>query len=75
VILRIAVHLRDEPEPATDERGRHAIAGPADWVAERLSEYVDAGCDGFVVNLGHDAPDLDDLVHRFATEVKPLIAS
>jgi alkanesulfonate monooxygenase SsuD/methylene tetrahydromethanopterin reductase-like flavin-dependent oxidoreductase (luciferase family) len=75
VILRIAVYLRDEPESATDERGRHAIAGPADWVAERLSEYVDAGCDGFVVNLGHDARDLDDLVHRFATEVRPLIAS
>jgi alkanesulfonate monooxygenase SsuD/methylene tetrahydromethanopterin reductase-like flavin-dependent oxidoreductase (luciferase family) len=75
VVLRIAVYLRDEPESATDVRGRHAIAGPADWVAERLSEYVDAGCDGFVVNLGHDAPDLDDLVHRFATEVKPLIAS
>jgi alkanesulfonate monooxygenase SsuD/methylene tetrahydromethanopterin reductase-like flavin-dependent oxidoreductase (luciferase family) len=75
VVLRIAVYLRDEPESATDERGRHAIGGPADWVAERLSEYVDAGCDGFVVNLGHEAPDLDDRVHRFATEVKPLIAS
>jgi alkanesulfonate monooxygenase SsuD/methylene tetrahydromethanopterin reductase-like flavin-dependent oxidoreductase (luciferase family) len=75
VILRIGVTLRDKPESGTDERGRHAIAGPADWIAERLSEYVEAGCEGFVVNLGHDAPDLDDRVHRFAAEVKPLIAS
>jgi hypothetical protein len=34
---------------------------------------MDAGCDGFVVNLDHDAPDLEDRVHRFAAEVRPLI--
>jgi alkanesulfonate monooxygenase SsuD/methylene tetrahydromethanopterin reductase-like flavin-dependent oxidoreductase (luciferase family) len=67
--------LQADPESATDERGRHALAGPADWIAERLGEYVDAGCDGFVLNLGHDAADLDERVHRFAAEVKPLLAS
>lgn len=75
VILRIGVYLRNEPESATDERGRHAIAGPPEWIAGRLGDYVEAGCDGFVVNLGHDALDLDDRVHRFAAEVTPLMAA
>ena len=74
VMLRIGVYLQDDPAPGTDERGRHAIAGPPEWIAERLSEYMDAGCDGFVVNLGHDAPDLENRVHRFAVDVRPLIA-
>jgi alkanesulfonate monooxygenase SsuD/methylene tetrahydromethanopterin reductase-like flavin-dependent oxidoreductase (luciferase family) len=74
VILRIGAYLQDEPARSTDERGRHAIAGPPDWIAERLREYIDVGCDGFVVNLGHEAPDLEDRVHRFAAEVRPLIA-
>jgi alkanesulfonate monooxygenase SsuD/methylene tetrahydromethanopterin reductase-like flavin-dependent oxidoreductase (luciferase family) len=74
VILRIGVYFRDDPEPGADERGRHAIAGPPDWLAERLLEYVDAGCDGLVVNLDHEAPGLEDRVHRFAAEVVPLIA-
>jgi alkanesulfonate monooxygenase SsuD/methylene tetrahydromethanopterin reductase-like flavin-dependent oxidoreductase (luciferase family) len=73
VILRIGVYLRDEPGPGADERGRHAIAGPPDWLAERLHEYVDAGCDGFVVNLDHLTPGLEDRIHRFAAEVRPLI--
>jgi alkanesulfonate monooxygenase SsuD/methylene tetrahydromethanopterin reductase-like flavin-dependent oxidoreductase (luciferase family) len=74
VILRIGAYLQDEPARGTDERGRHAIAGPPDWLAERLREYIDAGCDGFVVNLGHEAQDLEDRVHGFAAEVRPLIA-
>jgi alkanesulfonate monooxygenase SsuD/methylene tetrahydromethanopterin reductase-like flavin-dependent oxidoreductase (luciferase family) len=74
VILRIGVYLRDEPGPGTDERGRHAIAGPPEWIAERLAEYLKAGCNGFVVNLDHEAPDLEDRVHRFAADVWPLIA-
>ncbi len=74
VILRIGAYLEDEPAHGVDERGRHAIAGPADWIAERLVEYRDAGCDGFVVNLDHEAPDLVDRVHRFAAEVRPLLA-
>jgi alkanesulfonate monooxygenase SsuD/methylene tetrahydromethanopterin reductase-like flavin-dependent oxidoreductase (luciferase family) len=73
VILRIGLYLQEEPGPGTDERGRHAIAGPPDWVAARLLEYLDAGCDGFVVNLDHEAAGLDDRVHRFTAEVKPLI--
>lgn len=74
VILRIGAYLQDEPAPGADERGRHAIAGPADWIAERLAEYMDAGCDGFVVNLDHEAPDLEERIRRFAADVWPLLA-
>ena len=74
VILRIGVYLQDDVEEhGADERGRHAIAGPAEWVAERLSEYVDAGCDGFVVNLDHESPGLEERVQRFAEDVVPLL--
>jgi alkanesulfonate monooxygenase SsuD/methylene tetrahydromethanopterin reductase-like flavin-dependent oxidoreductase (luciferase family) len=73
VVLRISAYLRAEAEHGADERGRHAIAGPADWVAERLSEYVEAGCDGFVLNLDHVEPRLEDRVRRFAEEVVPLL--
>jgi alkanesulfonate monooxygenase SsuD/methylene tetrahydromethanopterin reductase-like flavin-dependent oxidoreductase (luciferase family) len=74
VILRISVFQVDEPETGEDERGRHAIAGPSDWIAERLSEYVDVGCDGFVLNLDYESPDLEERVRRFAEEVAPLLA-
>jgi alkanesulfonate monooxygenase SsuD/methylene tetrahydromethanopterin reductase-like flavin-dependent oxidoreductase (luciferase family) len=73
VILRIGVYLQDDVEQGADERGRHAIAGPAVWVAERLAEYVDAGCDGFVVNLDYASPGLEERVRRFAEEVVPLL--
>ena len=73
VILRIGVYLQDEPDDGEDERGRHAVAGPSEWVAERLVEYVDAGCNGFVVNLDYEASDLEDRVRRFAEEVVPLL--
>jgi transcriptional regulator with XRE-family HTH domain len=43
------------------------------WIAERLRDYVEAGCDGFVVNLGHDSPDLEDRVRRFGAKVVPLL--
>jgi alkanesulfonate monooxygenase SsuD/methylene tetrahydromethanopterin reductase-like flavin-dependent oxidoreductase (luciferase family) len=75
VILRIGVYLRRKPEMAVDERGRHAIAGPPDWIAARLSEYVAAGCNGFVLNLDHESPELEDRVRQFAAEVAPLLAA
>jgi alkanesulfonate monooxygenase SsuD/methylene tetrahydromethanopterin reductase-like flavin-dependent oxidoreductase (luciferase family) len=75
VMLRIGVYVQDEPETGTDERGRHAIAGPPDWVAERLADYVDAGCDGFVVNLDHEAPGLEERIAAFAAEVRPLLSA
>jgi hypothetical protein len=34
---------------------------------------VEAGCDGFVVNLGHEAPDLEDRARRFGAEVASLL--
>jgi alkanesulfonate monooxygenase SsuD/methylene tetrahydromethanopterin reductase-like flavin-dependent oxidoreductase (luciferase family) len=75
VVLRIGVSFAVEPAAARDERGRHAIAGPPDWIAERLAEYVDAGADGFVVNLEHDRPGLEERVRRFGAEVWPRIGS
>jgi alkanesulfonate monooxygenase SsuD/methylene tetrahydromethanopterin reductase-like flavin-dependent oxidoreductase (luciferase family) len=71
VVLRIGVSLRPEPEEGRDERGRHAIAGPPEWAVERLAEYVEAGCDGFVVNLEHDRPGLDERVLEFGERVAP----
>ena len=72
VVLRIGVSFAPEPYPGRDERGRHAIAGPAEWIAERLVEYAEAGCDGFVVNLEHERPGLDERILRFAEEVASL---
>jgi alkanesulfonate monooxygenase SsuD/methylene tetrahydromethanopterin reductase-like flavin-dependent oxidoreductase (luciferase family) len=72
-ILRVSTYFADEPKAGEDERGRHAIEGPPEWIAERLAEYAAAGCDGFVVNLGHDAPDLEERVRRFGAEVRPLL--
>jgi alkanesulfonate monooxygenase SsuD/methylene tetrahydromethanopterin reductase-like flavin-dependent oxidoreductase (luciferase family) len=74
VVMRIGVYFAPEPKRVgTDERGRHAIVGPPEWIAERLAEYVEEGCDGFVLNLGHELPGLDDRIRRFAGEVKPLL--
>jgi alkanesulfonate monooxygenase SsuD/methylene tetrahydromethanopterin reductase-like flavin-dependent oxidoreductase (luciferase family) len=73
VVLRIGVYFEREPRTRGDERGRHAFAGPSEWLAARLREYVDAGADGFVVNLDHQEPALEERVRRFAEEVMPLI--
>ena len=73
VVLRIGVYFDREPRTRGDERGRHALAGPSEWIAERLREYVDAGADGFVVNLDHAEPGLEERVGRFAEEVVPLV--
>jgi alkanesulfonate monooxygenase SsuD/methylene tetrahydromethanopterin reductase-like flavin-dependent oxidoreductase (luciferase family) len=75
VVLRIGVYLAEEPEDGRDERSRHAIRGPAEWVAERLEEYVAAGCDGFVVNLDHESPGLEERVVEFGSEVLPLLGT
>ncbi|MDQ3890610.1 MAG: LLM class flavin-dependent oxidoreductase [Actinomycetota bacterium] len=73
VVLRISVFLERERRAGQDERGRHAIAGPPDWIAERLVEYLAAGCNGFVVNLDYARPGLDERVARFAEDVLPLL--
>jgi alkanesulfonate monooxygenase SsuD/methylene tetrahydromethanopterin reductase-like flavin-dependent oxidoreductase (luciferase family) len=73
VVLRIGAYLQPEAAVGADERGRHAIAGPPDWVAERLAEYADAGCDGFVLNFDHTRPGLEDRIRLFAEEVLPLL--
>jgi alkanesulfonate monooxygenase SsuD/methylene tetrahydromethanopterin reductase-like flavin-dependent oxidoreductase (luciferase family) len=72
-VLRLSTYFADDPKAGEDERGRHAIEGPPEWIAERLRGYVEVGCDGFVVNLGHDSPDLEDRVRRFGAEVAPLL--
>jgi alkanesulfonate monooxygenase SsuD/methylene tetrahydromethanopterin reductase-like flavin-dependent oxidoreductase (luciferase family) len=73
VILRTGVYVTPKAQTAADERGRHAIAGPPEWIAERLGEYVEAGCNGFVVNLGHASSELEERVRRFAEEIAPLL--
>jgi alkanesulfonate monooxygenase SsuD/methylene tetrahydromethanopterin reductase-like flavin-dependent oxidoreductase (luciferase family) len=73
VILRIGVRFLRDPDHARDERGRHAIAGPPQWIAERLAEYADAGTDGFVVNLDYDSPGLEQRVAQFGEDVRPLL--
>jgi alkanesulfonate monooxygenase SsuD/methylene tetrahydromethanopterin reductase-like flavin-dependent oxidoreductase (luciferase family) len=73
IIMRIGVYLGDEPRTGEDERGRHAIEGPPEWVAERLTEYVEAGCDGFVINLDYEREGLEERVRRFTEEVRPLL--
>jgi alkanesulfonate monooxygenase SsuD/methylene tetrahydromethanopterin reductase-like flavin-dependent oxidoreductase (luciferase family) len=76
IVLRIGVRIEERiDEAATDERGRHAVAGPGRWVAEQLNDYVEAGADGFVVNLDHQTPGLQDRIGRFAAEVKPLLVA
>jgi alkanesulfonate monooxygenase SsuD/methylene tetrahydromethanopterin reductase-like flavin-dependent oxidoreductase (luciferase family) len=72
-VLRISTYFADEPKAGEDERGRHAIEGPPEWIAERLREYLQAGCDGFVVNLDHEGEGLADRVRRFGAEVLPLL--
>ncbi|HEY6836788.1 MAG TPA: LLM class flavin-dependent oxidoreductase [Gaiellaceae bacterium] len=72
-ILRINAYFADEPKAGADERGRHAIQGPPEWIAERLDEYQEAGCDGFVLNLDHEREGLEDRVRRFGAEVLPLL--
>jgi alkanesulfonate monooxygenase SsuD/methylene tetrahydromethanopterin reductase-like flavin-dependent oxidoreductase (luciferase family) len=72
VVLRLAVAVHDRlEEGATDDRGRHMVAGPAGWVAEQLNDYLEAGADGFVVDLDHDGPGLEDRIGRFAEEIRP----
>jgi alkanesulfonate monooxygenase SsuD/methylene tetrahydromethanopterin reductase-like flavin-dependent oxidoreductase (luciferase family) len=39
----------------------------------RLRQYVDAGADGFVVNLDHQEPGFEERVRRFAEEAAPLV--
>jgi alkanesulfonate monooxygenase SsuD/methylene tetrahydromethanopterin reductase-like flavin-dependent oxidoreductase (luciferase family) len=74
VVLRINAYFANEPDrEGADERGRYAIAGPPEWIAERLAELVEAGCDGFVLNLDQERPALEERVARFGAEVRPLI--
>jgi alkanesulfonate monooxygenase SsuD/methylene tetrahydromethanopterin reductase-like flavin-dependent oxidoreductase (luciferase family) len=74
-ILRVSTYFADEPRAGEDERGRHAIEGPPEWIAERLAEYQETGCDGFVVNLDHERDGLEDRIRRFGAEVLPLLSS
>jgi alkanesulfonate monooxygenase SsuD/methylene tetrahydromethanopterin reductase-like flavin-dependent oxidoreductase (luciferase family) len=69
VVLRLSTLFADAPDPAgSDERGRHAVVGPPQWIAERLADYVASGTNGFLVNLGHDGPGLPERVWRVRAE-------
>src|SRR4029453_11305382 len=74
VVLRLAVSVQERlEEDAADERGRHMVAGPARWVAEQLNDYLEGGADGFVVDLDHNRPGLEDRIASFAAEVRPML--
>jgi alkanesulfonate monooxygenase SsuD/methylene tetrahydromethanopterin reductase-like flavin-dependent oxidoreductase (luciferase family) len=73
VVLRLGVYFEPEPGARGDERGRHAVSGPSEWLAERLRDYLSAGVNGFVVNLDHQEAGLEERVRRFAEEVVPLL--
>jgi alkanesulfonate monooxygenase SsuD/methylene tetrahydromethanopterin reductase-like flavin-dependent oxidoreductase (luciferase family) len=76
VVLRLAVTVQDRlEEQPRDERGRPMVAGPGRWVAEQLNDYLEGGADGFVVDLGHDRPGLEDRIAAFAAEVAPLLVA
>jgi alkanesulfonate monooxygenase SsuD/methylene tetrahydromethanopterin reductase-like flavin-dependent oxidoreductase (luciferase family) len=76
VVLRLAVAIQDRlEEEATDDRGRHMVAGPAAWVAEQLNDYLEGGADGFVVDLDHDRPRLEDRIGVFTGEVAPMLVA
>jgi alkanesulfonate monooxygenase SsuD/methylene tetrahydromethanopterin reductase-like flavin-dependent oxidoreductase (luciferase family) len=74
VVLRIGVRLAGQPDPTSrDARGRPAIIGPPEWAAQKLREYVVAGCDGFVIMLEGDADGLVERVEAFGEQVRPLL--
>jgi alkanesulfonate monooxygenase SsuD/methylene tetrahydromethanopterin reductase-like flavin-dependent oxidoreductase (luciferase family) len=75
VIPRVSAYFQEEPKRGVDERGRYAVAGPPEWIAERLAAYVGVGCDGFVMNLDYDAPGLEDRVWQFAQQVMPSVGN
>ena len=75
VVLRIGIEVTAQSRAGRDERGRHALSGPPEWIAERLAEYVEAGCDGFVVNLDYDRPRLEERIRQFGAEIAPLLPS
>ena len=76
VVLRLAVRVQDRlEEEATDDRGRYMVAGPGAWVAEQLNDYLEGGADGFVVDLDHNVPGLEDRIGVFAAEVRPLLVA
>lgn len=49
-----------------------ALGSPAD-VAEKVNEYIKAGCRHFVLDLTGPTGDRSDQIERFAKEVKPLL--
>lgn len=74
VIHKLVVSFAEEPdESSCDYRGRPSITGPPDWIAQRLSEYVAVGCDGFIVMLDPQEPRLNERIEHFAQEVWPRV--
>jgi hypothetical protein len=44
-------------------------------VAEQLNDYLEGGADGFVADLDHNAPGLEDRIAAFAAAVRPLLVA
>ncbi len=62
---------RTSPGPAPTSEAATRSAGPSEWIVEQLAEYVEAGANGFVVNLDYDADGLEERIRRFGKEVAP----
>lgn len=73
-VLRLPVRVTPRQQDGVeDDRGNPAIIGPPAWVAQKLGEYIEAGCDGFVVMLNPEQPGLSDRITEFMREVWPLL--
>lgn len=71
-VLRCTVSItKTADRSGQDQRGHPSISGPPEWVAERLHEYLDAGCNGFVIMLGPRSPGMAKRIERFTELVWP----
>lgn len=57
-----------------DATTKYAALGTPVDVAERINEYVEAGCRHFVLDLTGPTKDRFEQLERFAQEVKPLLS-
>ena len=75
VVLRIGVTLASAPDvDGLDSGGRCRLLGPASFIAEQLSIFRDAGCDGFLVDLLSNTQPLEESIGWFSSEVVGLLS-
>ena len=75
VVLRVGVTLAADPDlDALDIGGRCRLVGPASFLAEQLSAFREAGCDGFLVDLLSNTQPLEESFDWFRSEVVGLLS-